>query len=204
MAFPRWRLFISERASRQRTAMMKGYRGDAANSKPTNTRGTSARKRWGMLCRSAQIGARARFRRLRELSRSYATIQQAMPYPGFPMNAAVHPLYLFKISALTWLFEGYSGPTGMEEKRKHPRTEIEEIAYVSSGGSVMRCVVRNISVEGAAIDVENPAFVPQRFRLVMAKDSSIVHECRVAWIQKNRIGLTFIDAADEPRANKQR
>jgi len=51
----------------------------------------------------------------------------------------------------------------MEEKRKYPRTEVEEHAYVSSGGSVMRCVVRNISQEGAAIDVENPAFVPQRF-----------------------------------------
>jgi hypothetical protein len=81
----------------------------------------------------------------------------------------------------------------MEEKRKHPRTDVDETAFVSSGGSVMRCVVRNISNEGAAIDVENPAFVPQRFRLVMANDSSIVHECRVAWIQKNRIGLTFID-----------
>ena len=81
----------------------------------------------------------------------------------------------------------------MEEKRKHPRTEIDEPAYVSSGGSVMRCVVRNISVEGAAIDVANPAFVPQQFRLVMAKDSSIVHQCRIAWIQKNRIGLTFIN-----------
>ena len=79
----------------------------------------------------------------------------------------------------------------MEEKRKHPRVEIEEPAYVSSGGSVMSCVVRNISLEGAAIDIENPAFVPQRFRLVMAKDSS-VRECRIAWIQKNRIGLTFI------------
>ena len=85
----------------------------------------------------------------------------------------------------------------MEEKRKHPRTEIEETAFVSSGGSVMRCVVRNISIEGAAIEVENPAFVPQRFRLVMAKDSSIVHECRVAWIMKNRIGLTFMDVAQE-------
>jgi hypothetical protein len=81
----------------------------------------------------------------------------------------------------------------MEEKRKHPRTEIDEPAYVSSGGSVMRCVVRNISVEGAAIDVENPAFVPQRFRLVMARDSSLVHDCQVAWILNNRIGLTFID-----------
>ena len=81
----------------------------------------------------------------------------------------------------------------MEEKRKHPRTEVDELSYVSSGGSVMRCVVRNISREGAAIDVENPAFIPQRFRLVMAKDSSIVHECRVAWIQKNRLGLTFVE-----------
>ena len=79
----------------------------------------------------------------------------------------------------------------MEEKRKHPRTEVDEHAYVSSGGSVISCVVRNISVEGAAIDVENPAFVPARFRLVMASDSS-VRECRIAWIQKNRIGVTFI------------
>ena len=86
----------------------------------------------------------------------------------------------------------------MEEKRKHPRTEIDQAAYVSSGGSVMRCVVRNISPEGAAIDVENPAFVPQRFRLVMANDSSIVRECRVTWIKQNRIGLTFMDVAPEP------
>jgi PilZ domain len=78
----------------------------------------------------------------------------------------------------------------MEEKRKHPRTEISEPAYVSSRGSVMSCMVRNISVEGAAIDVENPAFVPPHFRLVMASDST-VHECRIAWIQKNRIGVTF-------------
>lgn len=86
----------------------------------------------------------------------------------------------------------------MEEKRKYPRTEVDEPAYVSSGGSVMRCVVRNISPEGAAIDVENPAFVPPHFRLVMARDSSIVHECRIAWILKNRIGLTFVDVPAEP------
>jgi hypothetical protein len=79
----------------------------------------------------------------------------------------------------------------MEEKRKHPRTEINEPAFVSSGGSVMRCMVRNISVEGAAIDVDNPAFVPSNFRLVMANDSS-VRECRIAWIQQKRIGVTFV------------
>lgn len=84
----------------------------------------------------------------------------------------------------------------MEERRKHPRTEIDEPAFVTSGGSVMSCMVRNISVEGAAIDVENPAFVPSRFRLVMAKDSS-VYECRIAWIQRNRIGVTFAAVPQE-------
>jgi hypothetical protein len=60
----------------------------------------------------------------------------------------------------------------------------------------MSCIVRNISVDGAAIDVENPAFVPAHFRLVMAKDSS-VRECRVIWIQRNRIGLAFAATPQE-------
>ena len=79
----------------------------------------------------------------------------------------------------------------MEEKRRHPRTETDEPAYVSADGSVMGCIVRNISPEGAAIDVDNPAFVPARFRLVMARDHT-VYECRVVWIQQNRIGLSFV------------
>ncbi len=87
----------------------------------------------------------------------------------------------------------------MEEKRKHPRTGIDEPGYVSSGGFVMSCMVRNISPEGAAIDVENPAFVPPSFKLVMAK-ASTVHECRIIWIQKNRIGVTFTATQGPPPA----
>jgi hypothetical protein len=79
----------------------------------------------------------------------------------------------------------------MEEKRKHPRTEINQPGYVSAGGSVMSCMVVNISPEGAAIDVPNPAFVPARFRLVLAHDSA-VRECQIAWIQQNRIGVSFV------------
>jgi PilZ domain len=79
----------------------------------------------------------------------------------------------------------------IEEKRKHQRTEINEPAYVSAGGSVMRCTVRNISPDGAAIDVDNPTFVPNQFRLVMASDSS-THDCRVIWIREKRIGLAFV------------
>jgi PilZ domain len=79
----------------------------------------------------------------------------------------------------------------MDERRRHPRTEINEPGLVSAGGSVMRCIVRNVSPEGAAIDVDNPAFVPARFRLVMDNGAK-VHECSIAWIQKKRIGVAFI------------
>jgi hypothetical protein len=83
----------------------------------------------------------------------------------------------------------------MEEKRKHQRTETNQPAYVSADGSVMRCVVRNISQEGAAIDVDNPSFVPAKFRLVMASDSS-TRDCTVIWIRDKRIGVAFADATD--------
>jgi hypothetical protein len=85
----------------------------------------------------------------------------------------------------------------MEEKRKYQRTEINEPAYVSAGGSVMRCVIRNISQEGAAIDVDNPSFVPARFRLVMASDSS-TRDCTVIWIREKRIGVAFVDPPAAP------
>jgi len=78
----------------------------------------------------------------------------------------------------------------MEERRKSPRAELNEPAYVSANGSVMVCMVRNISPNGAAIDVDNAAFVPQRFRLVMTSDRS-VRDCEVVWIQANRIGVSF-------------
>ena len=83
----------------------------------------------------------------------------------------------------------------MDERRKHQRIEINEPGLVSANGSVMRCVVRNISLDGAAIEVDDPAFVPQRFRLVMANGTK-VHDCRVAWIQQNRFGLTFTPQQD--------
>ena len=66
----------------------------------------------------------------------------------------------------------------MEERRKHPRTDINEPALVSAGGSVQSCVVRNISAEGAAIDVENAAFVPARF--VRARAESRIRVTRRA------------------------
>src|SRR5258708_11949772 len=71
--------------------------------------------------------------------------------------------------------EAGSRPKRMvEERRKHPRTEINQLGYISAGGAVMRCLVLDISPQGAAVEVDNPAFVPQPFRPVMADQACAV------------------------------
>jgi hypothetical protein len=77
-----------------------------------------------------------------------------------------------------------------DDRRRHPRVEIDEAAYVSSGGASTRCRVLNLSAEGAAIDVPNAAYIPHRFRLMTEKDR-LIRTCRVVWIQQNRIGVAF-------------
>ena len=78
----------------------------------------------------------------------------------------------------------------MQDKRKFPRTDVEAPAYVSFGGTSLSCTVRNISDEGAAIDVDNASYIPERFRLVMLPDPA-VRNCRLVWIKQNRIGVAF-------------
>jgi PilZ domain len=73
-----------------------------------------------------------------------------------------------------------------DERREHPRTEVNEVACISTGGASTRCRVLNISAEGSAI----VAFVPERFQSMTEKDRS-VRKCRVVWVQQNRIGVAF-------------
>jgi hypothetical protein len=84
----------------------------------------------------------------------------------------------------------------MDDRRKHPRVEIDEAAYVSVGGLSMRCRLLNMSREGAAIEVPDPTFVPSHFRLMVEKDRTI-RICRVIWIKQNRIGVAFEETSSE-------
>ncbi|MEA2895359.1 MAG: hypothetical protein QOJ84_974 [Bradyrhizobium sp.] len=80
--------------------------------------------------------------------------------------------------------------TAVEERRRGPRAEVDEPAYISSHGSSTRCRVVNISAEGAAIDVPDPVFVPARFQLMTEKDR-VIRDCRIVWTKQNRIGVIF-------------
>ena len=80
--------------------------------------------------------------------------------------------------------------TAPEERRKAPRAEVDEPAYVSSHGSSTRCRLVNISAEGAAIEVPDPVFIPNRFQLMTERDR-VVRHCRTVWTKQNRIGVIF-------------
>jgi hypothetical protein len=78
----------------------------------------------------------------------------------------------------------------MEERRRGPRADVDQPAYISSHGSSTRCRVVNISAEGAAIEVPDPVFVPARFQL-MTESDRVVRDCRIVWTKQNRIGVVF-------------
>lgn len=78
----------------------------------------------------------------------------------------------------------------MEERRKHPRVEADEPAYISAGGWSTRCRIVNVAAEGLAIEVADPSYVPPRFQLMTEKDR-LIRNCRLIWTKQNRIGVTF-------------
>jgi hypothetical protein len=79
----------------------------------------------------------------------------------------------------------------MEERRQHPRYETNEPAFISGDGSSISCRIINMSPEGAAIDVPNASYVPDRFELIIARDCTI-RRCKTVWMIKNGIGVQFV------------
>ena len=79
-----------------------------------------------------------------------------------------------------------------ENRRRGPREDVDQPAYISAKGSSTRCTVVNISADGAAIEVPDPTFIPDRFQLTTEHDR-VVRNCRLVWTKQNRIGVIFSD-----------
>jgi len=78
-----------------------------------------------------------------------------------------------------------------KDKRRAPRQKVFKGARISFShlGTSVECTVRNLSVSGALLTVENQLGIPDEFDLLMP-DQPIRH-CRVAWRRGNRIGVEF-------------
>src|SRR6476620_10743100 len=85
--------------------------------------------------------------------------------------------------------EGKSMP-GLVEKRGTQRQPILKAGTILFDGSGIDCLVRNMSGEGANLEVESQIGITNSFDLVIDSEHSN-HQCHVVWRKARRIGVAF-------------
>jgi hypothetical protein len=78
----------------------------------------------------------------------------------------------------------------MIEKLVFPRHRVLKVGTIEFDGGAFKCMVRNMSNIGAALDVNSPVGIPEHFTLVFPADG-LDMPCRVAWRKEKRIGVVF-------------
>src|SRR5579863_6963382 len=80
----------------------------------------------------------------------------------------------------------------MEERRKAARNRslFQGKILINDRRSVIDCVVRNLSENGACVQVASLAGIPPAFELQIG-DESALRSCVAIWHNDNRIGIEF-------------
>jgi hypothetical protein len=78
----------------------------------------------------------------------------------------------------------------MEERRSNLRQRVFKAGSIVFDGTAVNCAVRNLSVAGAGLDVDDHPVVPHCFTLKIPT-RNIRQSCRVIWRKQKRIGLVF-------------
>jgi len=63
-------------------------------------------------------------------------------------------------------------------------------AIAFDGSGIITCTVRNLSPNGAAVDLASCVSLPSSFMLVIEKDQ-FIRRCHAVWSNDRRIGLAF-------------
>jgi hypothetical protein len=78
----------------------------------------------------------------------------------------------------------------MVEKRTTNRSRVFKAGTIEFGGSAIDCTIRNVSNDGAALDVASPVGIPEKFTLVLPSDGQ-TFPGRIVWRKERRIGVVF-------------
>jgi hypothetical protein len=78
----------------------------------------------------------------------------------------------------------------MNDKRDTQRQNVIKAGTISFGGMGIDCLVRNMSVGGANLEVESQIGIPSSFELVINVEHSN-RNCHVVWRKARRIGVVF-------------
>lgn len=78
------------------------------------------------------------------------------------------------------------------ETRKTKRQRVLAMALIRFGDMSISCTVRNISEEGAALDIGRQLGIPDCFTLIVTTQIRKRFSCSVVWRDKRRIGVVFL------------
>ena len=76
------------------------------------------------------------------------------------------------------------------DRRVASRGHVLMSATIEFGGATTGCVVRNMSISGAALDVTSHIGIPEQFMLVFKADGVRI-PCRMVWRKEEQIGVAF-------------
>ena len=78
----------------------------------------------------------------------------------------------------------------MDEHRTVPRNYVLKAGTIKFGSDAINCMVRNLSISGAALDVTSTVGIPEHFTLVFPAEG-LHMPCHVVWRKEKRIGVAF-------------
>ena len=76
------------------------------------------------------------------------------------------------------------------ERRAAPRKPGLMSGAIKFASSTVNCLISNMSIAGAELEVSNPLEIPERFNLFFKADSTLI-PCHVVWRQEERMGVAF-------------
>ena len=79
----------------------------------------------------------------------------------------------------------------MHERRVIPRQRVFKAASIEFDGGKIDCTIRNLSPDGAALDVPSPLCIPHEITLNMIARQTR-HHGYVVWRKDRRIGIVFV------------
>ena len=77
--------------------------------------------------------------------------------------------------------------------RTHRRqaVEIDGMIYDTRGNKLAHCVLRNVSVGGAQLELDREADIPAVFLLALSHDGHVQRHCRKVWQFATVLGVRF-------------
>ncbi|MGF6307863.1 hypothetical protein ABIB82_001906 [Bradyrhizobium sp. i1.8.4] len=79
-------------------------------------------------------------------------------------------------------------PMPTDQRRAGSRRRVLKSGAIEFGNEAIPCTVRNLSPQGACIEVNSPLWYPDSFVLTVDGQR---HACQVIWKKERRIGLGF-------------